>query len=180
MPGAPKTSPLRLLVRVSSLLAAAALIPAAAAPANCETDPAAAARLFWEAHPRFYVKEDPGLTAVTTPRFYSALQREWACIAKNPGCLGYRPWPHPDEKRFGAYPTFYIPVSRPDLWSVTRPEHVLVTMTYALNDADGRSGPDQFVVLTLMRAPDGRCWLVDDVVTSDHGSLRVRFREPDS
>jgi hypothetical protein len=36
------------------------------------------------------------------------------------------------------------------------------------------------VVVTLMRAPDNRCWLVDDVVTPDHGSLRVRFREPDS
>ena len=139
MPGVRSTSPLRILVRVSALLAAAALIPAAAAPANCEPDPAAAARQFWEGHSRFYVKADPTLTALTTPRFYSALQREWACIAKNPGCLGYRPWPHPDEKRFGAYPTFYIPVSRPDLSSVIRPEHVLVTMTYALNDADGRS-----------------------------------------
>jgi hypothetical protein len=167
-------------VRVSVLLVAAALIPASA-PANCEADPAAAARQFWEGHSRFFAKEDPELSAVTTPRFYSALQHEWKCLAKHSAsCPGYRPWPHPDDKRFGAYPTFYIPVSRPDLWSITKPEHVLVTMAYALIDADGRSGPDQFVVVTLVRAPDERCWLVDDVVTPDHGSLRVRFRGPDS
>ena len=53
-------------------------------------------------------------------------------------------------------------------------------MTYAMIGPDGRSGPDLFVVLTLMQGPTGQCWLVDDVVTSEHGSFRVRFRGPDS
>jgi len=101
-------------------------------------------------------------------------------MAKNPACLGYRPWPYPDDKRLAMYPTFYIPLSRPDLGSVTKPEHVLVTMTYVMIDPDGGSGPEQFAVLTMMQGPNDRCWLVDDVVTPEHGSLRVRFRGPES
>jgi hypothetical protein len=166
-------------MRVVALLACT-LIPAAAL-GNCGPDAAPdVARQFWQGHSRFYIKDDNELQSLTTPRFYSALQREWACVAKNPGCLGYRPWPHPDDKRLGASPTFRVPVSRPDLGSVTRPEHVLVTMTYSLTDPDGSSGADQFVVLTLMQGPNDRCWLVDDVVTPEHGSLRVQFRAPDS
>jgi hypothetical protein len=167
-------------LRVIALLAAAALIPAVAL-AHCGTDMAAtAARQFWEGHSHFYMKDDPELRALTTPRFYSAIQQEWACMAKNPACLGYRPWPYPDDKRLAMYPSFYIPLSRPDLGSVTKPEHVLVTMTYAMVDPDGGSGPEQFAVLTMMQGPNDRCWLVDDVVTPEHGSLRVRFRGPES
>lgn len=167
-------------MRVIALLAAAASIPAAAL-GNCGTDVAATvARQFWEGHSHFYVRDDPELRALTTPRFYSAIQQEWTCVAKNPACLGYRPWPHPDDKRLAMYPTFRIPLSRPDLGSVTRAEHVLVTMTYAMIDPDGGSAPERFAVLTLMQGPNDRCWLVDDVVTPEHGSLRVRFRGPDS
>ena len=167
-------------MRVLVLLAAPALIPASA-PANCGYDEATAvARQFWQEHSRFYAKDDGDLRSLATPRFYSALQREWTCVAKNPGCLGYRPWPHPDDKRLSAPPTFHIPVSRPDLSSVTRPEHVLVTMTYSLVAADGTPGPDQFVVLTLMQGTSDRCWLMDDVVTPEHGSLRLQFRDSDS
>ena len=169
-----------LWVRVIALFAVAASVSPAAVPGCSVDDAADVARQFWEGHSRFYVKEDPGLRAVTTARFYEAIRHEWACVAKNPACLGYRPWPHPDDKRFATYPTFYVPVSRPDLSSVTKPEHVLVTMAYAMTDPDGGSGPDQFVVLTLVEASKDRCWLVDDVVTPEHGSLRMRFRGPDS
>jgi hypothetical protein len=169
---------LRVGVRVLALLAFATLLPVAS-PANCATDAAAVARQFWEHHSHFYQKDDPDLRAATTPRFYEAMQREWACLAKNLTCLDYEPWPHPGDKRLGVHPTFYIPVSRPDLWSVTRPEHVLVSMTYAMTGPDGRPGPDQFVVLTLTQVADDRCWLVDDVVTPEHGSLRGRFRRPE-
>ena len=166
--------------RIGPLLAAAALIPAAAL-AECRPDEASGvARQFWEAHSRFYLQDDPQLRAATTPRFYSSIEHVWACVAKNPACLGYRPWPHPGDKRLGAYPNFHVPLTRPDLGSITKPEHVLVTMTYSVTGSDGASGPDQFVVLTLMQVSNDRCWLVDDVVTPEHGSLRVRFRSPDS
>ena len=140
---------------------------------------AGVARQFWEGHSHFYLKDDPELRAVTTARFYAALQHVWSCVAKNPACLGYRPWPHSDDKRFAVSPTFDVPLSRPDLSSIKKPQHVLVTMTYAMLESDGTSGPDQFAVLTLMEAPNERCWLVDDVVTPQHGSLRVRFRDPE-
>ncbi|MBV8143712.1 MAG: hypothetical protein JO184_01805 [Gammaproteobacteria bacterium] len=167
-------------MRVIALLAAAALSPPTAL-GNCETGAAAAvARQFWEGHSHFFRTDDPELRTLTTARFYSALQHEWACLAKRSACLGYRPWPNPDDKHFADYPTFDIPVSRPDLSSVTGPEHVLVTMTFAMMDVDGKVGPDQFVVLTLMHGPGSQCWLVDDVVTPERGSLRLRLRGPDS
>lgn len=177
--GRPSTSPLAVRVRILAILMSASLIPVASL-GNCESDAAAVARQFWEQHSRFYERDDPDLRAATTPRFYEAIQREWACAAKNPTCLGYEPWPHPGDKRLRVHPVFYVPVSRPDLWSVTRPEHVLVSMSYSMTDPDGGSGPDEYVVLTLTQGANDRCWLVDDVVTPEHGSLRGRFSRPAS
>lgn len=177
--GRPLESTVRTPVRIFALFVSASLIPAASL-ANCGNDAAAVARQFWEQHSRFYEKDDPDLQAATTPRFYAAIQREWACAAKNRACLGYVPWPHPGDKRLRFPPTFYVPVSRPDLWSVTRPVHVLVSMTYTMTGPDGGIGPDEYVVVTLTQGANDRCWLVDDVVTPEHGSLRGRFSRPDS
>jgi hypothetical protein len=165
--------------RALALFTAGLLIPTLSL-ANCENDAAAVARQFWEQHSRFYEKDDPDLQAATTPRFYAAIQREWACAAKNPACLGYQPWPHPGDKRLRSPPTFYVPVSRPDLWSVIRPVHVLVSMTYTMTDPDGGSGAEEYVVLTLTQGANDRCWSVDDVVRPEYGSFRGRFSRPNS
>jgi hypothetical protein len=158
-------------MRVIALLAAAALLPGASV-ADCGTDAAAVARQFWEDHSRLFERGDPTLHAETTSRFYASLERLWACTAKNPTCLGYEPWPNPADKRIAVRPTFNL--------SYTRPDHVLVSMKYALAGPDGRLGPDEVVVLTMTQDANARCWLVDDLVTHRDRSLRVRLHRPDS
>ena len=158
-------------MRVVPLLTFAALLPAASL-ADCETDAPAAARQFWQSHSHFYQRPDSSLRDLTTPRFYAALEREWACIAKNPPCAAYEPWPHPGDTSLAGHPTFYV--------SLDQPDHVLVSMNYAVHGAYGRAGPQQFVIMTLTQGPKGRCWLLDDLVTAQQGSFREQFQRPDS
>jgi hypothetical protein len=140
--------------------------------ADCGTDPPAAARDFWEKHSHFNERADPTLREVTTPGFYAALEREWDCIAKKASCAPYDPWPHRDDPSIAGHPTFYV--------SLDRPDHVLVSMNYALRGLYGRAGPQQFVIMTLIPAPNGRCWLLDDLVTAQQGSFREQFQRPGS
>jgi hypothetical protein len=158
-------------MRIVALLTAAALLPGVSA-ADCGIDSAAVARQFWEDHSRLFQGDDPTLHAATTSRFYASLERLWACTAKNPACLGYEPWPSPGDKRIAVRPTFNQ--------SDNRPDHVLVLMTYALAGPGGKAGPDEVVILTLTQDANGRCWLVDDVLTHRDRSLRVRLHHPDS
>lgn len=158
-------------MRVAALLVSATLLPAASV-ADCGTDPPAAAREFWEKHSHFNERADPTLREVTTPRFYAALEREWDCAAKNASCAPYDPWPHPDDTNIAGHPTFYV--------SLDRPDHVLVSMNYALRSLFGRPGPQQFVIMTLIQGPKGRCWLLDDLVTAQQGSFREQFQRPGS
>jgi hypothetical protein len=53
-------------------------------------------------------------------------------------------------------------------------------MNYALRGSLGGAGPRQFVILTLTQAPNGRCWLLDDLVTAQQGSFREQFGRPPS
>jgi hypothetical protein len=156
--------------RIAALLTSATLF-AVASFADCATEAPAAARQFWEGHSHFYEQTDPTLREVTTPRFYAALEREWSCI-KTAGCTAYEPWPHPGDVRIAGHPTFYV--------SLDQPDHVLVSMNYAFRGTYGRGGPQQFVIMTLTQRPDGRCWLLDDLVTSQHGSFRERFQRSGS
>jgi hypothetical protein len=139
--------------------------------ADCAAEPAAAARQFWEGHSHFYERTDPTLREVTTPRFYAALEREWACIAKKAGCVAYEPWPHPGDTKIAGHPTFYV--------SLDRADHVLVSMNYAFRGPYGGAGRQQFVIMTLTPGLDSRCWLLDDLVTEQQGSFRERFQRPD-
>jgi hypothetical protein len=152
-------------------LMSATLLPAASL-ADCAPEAPAAARHFWESHSHFYERTDPTLREATTPRFYAALEREWSCVAKTAGCVAYEPWPHPGDINIAGHPTFYV--------SLEQPDHVLVSMNYALRGAYGRGGPQQFVIMTLTPGPNGRCWLLDDLVTSPQGSFRERFQRPHS
>lgn len=165
------TSPAQVRVRVFALLMSAQLFPAVAL-ADCRSDAAAAAQQFWSGHSHFYEKADPALNDVTTARFYAALQREWACIAKTPPCLAYEPWPHPGDDSLAGHPTFYV--------SLEQPDHVLVSMNYAFRGSFGRPGPQQFVIMTLTQGLSGQCWLVDDLLTEKLGSFRERFPRPGS
>lgn len=158
-------------MRVVALLASATLVPAASL-ADCATDAPAAARQFWESHSHFYERPDPTLREVTTPRFYAALEREWACFAKSAACVAYEPWPHPGDTSIAGHPTFYV--------SLDQPDHVLVSMNYALRGPYGRAGLQQFVIMTLTQGPHGRCWLLDDLVTAQQGSFREQFHRSDS
>ena len=169
--GGRSTRPPGARKHVVALLTWVALLPAAAL-ADCRTDAAAAARQFWESHSHFYDRADPTVRDVTTPRFYAAVEREWACISKTPGCLGDEPWPHPGDDSIAGHPTFYV--------SLEQPDHVLVSMNYAFRGSFGRPGPQRFVIMTLTQAPDGRCWLIDDLVTQQQGSFRERFQRPAS
>ena len=168
--GGPAACRLGLVARIVALLTAATLFPVASR-ADCATEAPAAARQFWEGHSHFYERTDPTLREVITPRFYAALEREWSCI-KTAGCAAYEPWPHPGDAGIAGHPTFYI--------SLDQPDHVLVSMNYALRATYGRGGPQQFVIMTLTQRPDGRCWLLDDLVTSQQGSFRERFHPPGS
>ena len=158
-------------MRVVAFLMSASLLPMICL-ADCASEAPAAARQFWESHSHFYEGTDPTLREVTTPRFYAAMEREWACIARNAGCVPYRPWPHPGDMSIAGHPTFYV--------SLDQPDHVLVSMNYALRGPYGRAGPQQFVIMTLTQRPDGRCWLLDDLVTARQGSFREQFPRPDS
>jgi hypothetical protein len=140
--------------------------------ADCAAEATAAARQFWESHSHFYERTDSSLRDVTTPRFYAALKREWACAGQSAGCVAYDPWPHPGDTNIAGHPTFYV--------SLDRPEHVLVSMNYALRGPYGRAGSQQFVIMTLIPGLDSRCWLLDDLVTEQLGSFRERFPGPDS
>jgi hypothetical protein len=171
LPDGPATSPPAVRVLVVALLTCAALLPAVSL-ADCATEAPAAARQFWESHSRFYERADPTLRDVTTPRFYAALEREWACIGKNPACIAYDPWPQPGDTTVAGHPTFYV--------SLDQPDHVLVSMNYALRGPYGMAGSQQFVIMTLMPAPQGRCWLLDDLVTAQQGSFREQFHRPGS
>lgn len=165
------TSPPEVRLRVFALLTCAQLLPAVSL-ADCTTDAAAAAQQFWSSHSHFYQKADPALHDVTTPRFYAALEREWACTARAPACLAYEPWPHPGDTSLAGHPTFYV--------SLEQPDHVLVSMNYAFRGSFGRPGPQQFVIMTLTAGPSGQCWLVDDLLTEKLGSFRERFPRPGS
>jgi hypothetical protein len=169
--GRRSTSPSGVRVRLVGLLTAATLLPAASL-ADCAAEAPAAARQFWEGHSHFYERTDPTLRDVTTPRFYAALEREWACIGKNTACVAYVPWPHPGDMSIAGHPTFYV--------SLDRADHVLVSMNYAFRGSYGKAGPQQFVIMTLIQEPDSRCWLLDDLVTARQGSFRERFHRPDS
>jgi hypothetical protein len=158
-------------MRVVVWLTVASLLPGFCL-ADCGTNAAAAAQRFWEAHSRFFERDDPSLSDAITRRFYAALKRGWACVAKNPTCLEYAPWPNPADVRTTVRPAFYV--------SVKHPDHVLVSMKYALPTSDGRPGSEEVVILTLTQLPNRKCWLVDDVVTPEHGSIRGRFHRPDS
>lgn len=165
------TSWLAVGVRVVALLTFATLLPAYSL-ADCASEAPAAARRFWESHSHFYERTDAALRDLTTPRFYAALEREWACITKNTSCIAYKPWPHPGDTDIAGHPTFYV--------SLEQPDHVLVSMNYALRGSYGRAGPQQFVIMTLTQGPNGRCWLIDDLVTEQQGSFRERFHGPGS
>jgi len=167
----PSTSRSGVRVRVVAFLMSASLLPMICL-ADCASEAPAAARQFWESHSHFYEATDPTLREVTTPRFYAAIEREWACIARNAGCVSYKPWPHPGDVSIAGHPTFYV--------SLDQPDHVLVSMNYALRGPYGRAGPQQFVIMTLTQRPDGRCWLLDDLVTARQGSFREQFPRPDS
>ena len=156
---------------VVAFLTSVMLLPAACL-ADCASEAPAAARQFWQDHSHFYEATDPTLRDVTTPRFYAAIEREWACIAKNAGCVPYRPWPHPGDTSIAGRPTFYV--------SLDQPDHVLVSMNYAFRGTYGRAGPQQFVIMTLTQRADRRCWLLDDLVTAQQGSFREQFPRPDS
>ena len=169
--GGASTSPSGVGVRVLALLISAALFPADSL-ADCAIDAPAAARQFWESHSHFYERADPTLRAVTTPGFYAAVEREWSCIGKSASCVAYQPWPHPDDVNIAGHPTFYV--------SLERPDHVLVSMNYAFRGSYGGRGPQQFVIMTLTQGLDGRCWLLDDLVTDRQGSFRERFQRPGS
>ena len=158
-------------MRVLVLLTLGALPPASAL-ADCATEAPAAARQFWQGHSHFYERADPTLRDVTTPRFYSALEREWGCVGRKAGCVAYVPWPHPGDISIAGHPTFYV--------SLDRSDHVLVSMNYTLRGSLGEAGPQQFVILTLTQAPSGRCWLLDDLVTAQQGSFREQFSRPPS
>ena len=158
-------------VRAVAFLTSALLLPAVSM-AECATEAPAAGRQFWESRSHFYEKADPSLRDITTPRFFAALKREWACAAKGASCVAYAPWPHPGDASIAGHPTFYV--------SLERPDHVLVSMNYALRGDYGRAGRPQFVIMTLTQRPDNRCWLLDDLVTEQLGSLRERFPGPDS
>jgi hypothetical protein len=158
-------------VRVLALLTTAALLPTASL-ADCASEAPAAARQFWQGHSHFYEKADLTLREVTTPRFYAALEREWACVAASAGCVVFKPWPHPGEATIAGHPTFYV--------SFDQPDHVLVSMNYALHGPYGETGPQQFVIMTLRPGPNGRCWLLDDLVTAQQGSFREQFSRPHS
>jgi hypothetical protein len=158
-------------VRIVAWLISATLLPAASL-ADCAADAPAAARQFWENHSHFYQRGDSTLRDVTTPRFYAALEREWSCNAKSSGCLGFEAWPHPDDKSIAGRPSFYV--------SLERADHVLVSMNYALRGLYGMAGSQQFVIMTLTQGPNGRCWLLDDLVTAQQGSFRERFSRPGS
>jgi hypothetical protein len=168
---APPTSPSGALLRVVAFLASAALLPVVCL-ADCASEAPAAAREFWESHSHFYERTEPTLRDATTPRFYAAIEREWTCVAKYAGCVAYKPWPHPGETSIVGHPTFYV--------SLDRPDHVLVSMNYALRGLYDRAGPQQFVIMTLTPSPKGRCWLVDDMVTAQQGSFREQFSRPGS
>lgn len=148
-------------------LMCATLVPAASL-ADCAPEAPAAARHFWESHSHFFERTDSTLRDATTPRFYAALEHEWSCVANTAGCVAYAPWPHPGDVNIAGHPTFYV--------SLEQPDHVLVSMNYALRGAYGRAGPQQFVIMTLTPGANGRCWLLDDLVTSQQGSFRERFQ----
>ena len=156
-------------MRIALLLTCGTLLPASSL-ADCGSEPALAARQFWESHSHFYQKSDPTLHDATTARFYAALEREWACVAKNAGCDVFEPWPHPGDTNIAGRPTFYV--------SLEQPDHVLVSMNYALLGHYGMASPQQFVIVTLTQGAGGRCWLVDDLVTAHQGSFRERFSRP--
>jgi hypothetical protein len=158
-------------MRIVVLLMCAVLLPATCL-ADCASEAPAAARQFWQGHSHFYEKADATLREVTTPRFYAALEREWACVGKKAGCVAYVPWPHPGDLSIAGHPTFYV--------SLDRSDHVLVSMNYALRGDLGGAGPQQFVILTMTPAANSRCWLLDDVVTAEQGSFRERFQRPPS
>jgi len=164
-------SRLAVWLGVVTLLTFATLLPAISL-ADCASEAPAAARQFWESHSHFYERTDPSLRDVTTPRFYAALEREWACITKNTSCVPYQPWPHPGDTNIAGHPTFYV--------SLEQPDHVLVSMNYAIHASYGRPGPRQFVIMTLTPGVSGRCWLLDDLVTEKQGSFRELFHRPDS
>jgi hypothetical protein len=156
-------------MRVVALLTAAALLPAAVL-ADCASEAPAAARQFWQDHSHFYEKTDPTLREVTTARFYAAVEREWACVAARASCVLSNPWPHPGDTSIASHPTFYV--------SFEQPDHVLVTMNFAMRGPFGGAGPQQFAIMTLRPGSNGRCWLLDDLVTAQQGSFREQFSRP--
>ena len=158
-------------MRAAALFVSAVLVPQLSL-ADCGTDAAVAAQQFWEAHSHFYERVDPDVAALTTPRFYAALKRQWSCLAQGQACLSYELWPHPGDKHIAVRPTFHV--------SFTRPDHVLVLMEYTLDGPGSTGRSDQTVVLTLTPPSSGGCWLVDDLLTHHQDSFRWRFRRPDS
>jgi hypothetical protein len=125
-------------------------------------DPVVAARMFYADHSAFSSENPDRVRSIVTPRFFSALDREYKCAQGQICALEADPWTDAQDGKIGK-PVDFSLASKSGVEA-----RVWMSYPFVLDNAHRKQ---QRVTLVLQRQSATDCWLIDDLVGPLNESL---------
>ena len=126
------------------------------AHANCVTDdPAELAKSFYAKHAGFHFENPANIESIVTPRFLSALMREYKCAKGNICAIEAAPWTDAQDGDVGK------PIAFQATENTEVQASVKMSYTLVLSKTQKRQ---QSVQLKFQRSSANECWLLSDMI----------------
>jgi hypothetical protein len=149
-------------MRVPQLFLNGCLLPLMFVACSSE-GPAVAAKRFYRHHADFYSRDPVKIRAMVTPRFYAALEKEYACLGEGYICaVEAAPWVSAQDGDIREPITFET--------ADKGGGEAEVRMSYTYYLSETRNWP-QTVTLKLERRPGDTTWRIGDLIPPGGGSL---------